>query len=287
MTEDDAIQSTEATTESTTPEAPAPLTDDAIRDEMGKVFDRIEARGEARNHRESPMAPPAPIESTANKPFDESFQRTFDYLQMPKAERERLAMERAEIDALKEYAKTHDISLEAAHALKGGQHPSQPQPGQPPQIPAELAPAMESVKQLYGDKLPFHEAAKRYANVDAYLRKDPIDGLRYIGEQLGLSPLQLAQQLAVRFGDQQLVMHNASGIVDQFFTDHPEAAQFESAMLEAVEKNAIRRTGSIATDLQAALAYAQKQQRAERKSRKGGKHIERSMRQVWDRMQSK
>jgi hypothetical protein len=100
-----------------------------------------------------------------------------------------------------------------------------------------------------------------------------------------LNPLQLAQQLAVRYGDQTAILADAEQSLGDWFASNPEAAQYESLMIEAIESGAVRRTGHFTKDLEAAFRHAQKTQRTERKQRKQGKHLDRSLREVYDRMQ--
>jgi hypothetical protein len=130
---------------------------------------------------------------------------------------------------------------------------------------------------------------RRLANVeiDKMVKADPVQGVAWIAEQSGLNPLQLAQQLAIRLGNQQMIMHNATSMVDDFFRGNPEAVKLEKEMLSAIESGAVPRTGSIANDLQAALNHARRQQRSERKARRQGRHIERSLAAVYDRVTSK
>jgi hypothetical protein len=68
-------------------------------------------------------------------------------------------------------------------------------------------------------------------------------------------------------------MHNAERLIDNWMASNPGAAQYENLMIEALESGAVKRTGDFGTDLQAAYTHAQKQQRAERKNRKQGKHL--------------
>jgi hypothetical protein len=197
-------------------------------------------------------------------------------MQLPKAEQDRLAKERAEIDSLKQFAQSHDIDLATAQQLKATQVAQQPQ------LPPELHSSLESVRQLYPEDAP-HAVVQQYAQIDRMIKTDPVGGLAWIAQQSGLNPLQLSRDLAVRFGDQQVVMHNAERMINDWFGSNPQASQFENLMVEAIQSGAVKRTGDFGTDLQAAYAHAQRQQRSERKQRKQGKHLDRTLAEVYDR----
>jgi hypothetical protein len=263
----------------TTTPSEADSLDSKLDASLSAAYDKIEGKADRQAHREAPLSPSTPVEATADKSFDASFSKTFDYLQLSKGEQDKQAAERQSIDDIKAFAKSHNLSFAEAQAYKG----QQPQSGQ---LSPELSAAAESVRQLYGDK-PFHEITKGYADLDAYLRKDPIDGLRHIGEQLGMNRLQLAQQLAVRFGDQQLVMHNATNLVDNWFASNQAAEPLQDIMLELIQSGKVQRSGSITNDLQTAFDLAQRQQKSERKERKQHKHLDRSLRSAYDRAQAR
>jgi hypothetical protein len=233
---------------------------------MSAIFDKAEGQTEKQAHREGPLSPP----TGAAQPKD-NLSDTFS-----KVEKDRLAKERAEIDGLKEFAQTHNIDLATAQQLKAAQVAQQPQ------IPPELHSSLESVRQLYPDDKP-HEVVQQYAQIDKMIKTDPIGGLAWIAQQSGLNPLQLSRDLAVRFGDQQVVMHNAERMINDWFGSNPGASQYESLMVEAIASGAVKRTGDFGTDLQAAYAHAQRQQRSERKNRKQGKHLDRTLAEAYDR----
>jgi hypothetical protein len=248
---------------------------------MGAVFDRMEKADDRQEHREGPLSPAtetAPPKDTLSA----TFEKAYDFIQMPKAEQDRLAEERAEIDGLKEFAKTHGISVAEAQALKGTQLA-----GQPGQLPPEYAKLTESVKQLYPDDKP-HEVFEQYAAIDKLVKSDPLSGIAWIAERTsGMNPLQLAQGLAIRFGDQTAIMHDAQSTIDQWMATNPQAAQLEGLMVEALESGAVRRSGHFTNDLEAAFKHAQKSQKTERRNRKQGRHLDRSLREVYDRMNNR
>jgi hypothetical protein len=261
---------------------PAPASDgksfEASMDaSMNAVFDRMENRAEKRDHVEAVVGPPAQVDATASKSIDETFERTFDYLNMPKAEQQKLADERQRIDEIKKFAGEHNLSFAEAQAYKHSQ-----QPGQPGQLPPELSKSIESVRELYPSDEP-SAVFEQYAAIDKMVKADPIHGIAWIAQQSGVNPLQLAQGLAVRYGDQTALMTNAERIIDDWFGSNPDAAQFENLMVEAIESGAVKRTGHMASDLEAAFKHAQKVQKAERKQRKQGKHLDRSFAEIYDR----
>lgn len=256
--------------------------DDERRSEMGQVFDRLQAANEKRSHEEAVLKP---VEGTGLKgaTLEDTFSRTYDFLHMRPEERVFKAAVRNEVDTVKQFAKEHGLSVEQAELMRlsaiAGQRAQ-------PQIPAELHSSMKSVRQMYPDQ-PFHQITQRYSEIDKMVKADPVQGVAWIAKQSGLNPLQLAQQLAMRFGDPTIITNNATRLVEEFFASNPDAAKLEGEMLAAIQGEKFRRTGSIANDLQTALNHARRQQRSERKTRRQGKHIENSMSKIYDKVNSK
>jgi hypothetical protein len=257
--------------------------DEQRRSEMGQVFDRLQAETSKRSHAEAILKPAEPTETNGAQlkgaTLRETFERRYDFLKMPPEERALKAVVRNEVDAVKAFAKEHGISPEQAEAMRQtafGQQKAAPQ------IPPELHSSIESVRQIYPNQ-PFHEVANRYVEIDRLVKSDPVQGVAWIAEQFGMNPLQLAQALAMRFGDQTAIMSNATRLVDDFFVNNPEAAALEDGMLKAIESGAVKRTGSIANDLQAALSHAKRETSKVTRAKKTGSHLKASFREAYDR----
>jgi hypothetical protein len=129
----------------------------------------------------------------------------------------------------------------------------------------------------------------RYAEIDRLVKADPVEGVKWIAEQSGMNPLQLAQQLAFRYGNQQAVMHNAERIVADWFENTPGAKAVEADMVKAIESGAVKRTGHFAADLQNALRYVQGQQkqRKARAARSTDAKLRDSMEEIYDRARAR
>lgn len=131
-----------------------------------------------------------------------------------------------------------------------------------PRKPASHAHSRHAVwRAAYGDTVPFHQAAARYAEIDRSFRSDPVGTIAQMANQSGMPPLVLAQQLALKYGNQQVVQQNAEAIVGQYFETNPDAAKLQPAMMKAIESGQVKRTGHIAGDLHRAYQFAAKQQR--------------------------
>ncbi len=221
---------------------------------MSDTFDRMQAQGEREAARQTVPQIPA-------KDLDEAFQNTHAWLNKTESERRLFQEGRSGIEDVKARATAMGVEMSDKEAVAIALQLDQRQAQAAPAIPAELQASMQAVRELYGDQVPFHQAAQRYAEIDKLVRSDPVEGVRWIAEQSGLNPLQLAQQLAMRYGNQQVVMQNAENIISQYFESNPDASKYEAEILAAIEGGKIKRTGHITGDLHRAFQYASKQVR--------------------------
>jgi hypothetical protein len=278
----------------TTAEQPKPSFESSMDQTMSKVFDKSERSAEKRDAADmpTPIAEVAPWDKKAPT-LDEGFAKTYDWLELSQAERDRRTAADQEVTRLKEQAAALGVDISKADALflskleRQTELLEQAKGGQPnTQVPAEYSRAAEAVREIYPEDAPA-AVFEKYTAIDKLVKSDPVQGVAWIAEQAGLNPLQMAQQLAVRYGDQTAIMADAQNSVDDWMNARPEAAQLESIMIEGLETGKVRRSGHFEKDLEAAFKWAQKEQRTERKDRKAGRHLDRSLRAVYDRMAKK
>jgi hypothetical protein len=251
---------------------------------MNSVFDKLEGKSDKQDHREASLGPPTVVEESKDK-LGDTFSKVYDYLEMSPQQQAQQAKERAAIDDIKQFAAEHNLSFAEAQSYKQGQEPNV-QPGQQPQLAPELSKVAEATKAL-GYDAPFHEVVDRYNQIDRLVQSDPVQGVTWIAQQAGLNPLQLAQQIALRYGQESALLGSAEHVVNDFFTDNADAAKLEDAMLAAVESGKVRRTGNVQADLEAAFKYAQRQAKKEGTAKRQGKHLDRSLSEIYDRMQKR
>ena len=204
---------------------------------MGAIFDAAEKRDE--------KAQAAAMPPREGEPLHDTMGRLYDWQGLPKAERQRQSGAYQELQSQRQEAKALGITPEHGELIRQNELLRQQieQGTKASTLPHELTPAIDAVRQIYPEQ-KFHDVAQRYVEIDRLVKADPVRGVAWIAEQSGLNPLQLAQQLAVRFGNEQMVMHNATRLVDEFFASNPDAAKLESEMLEAIESGKVQRTGA-------------------------------------------
>ena len=125
-----------------------------------------------------------------------------------------------------------------------------------PSIPAELQPAMQAVQQLYPGR-NFHEVAADYARIDSDFKRDPLNvGFRMLQEQTGLSPLEIARQVAAAHAPAEIQQHmqlrEAEVVANAYIAANPEVDQ--DAVVEALGK--FPRSGNMAADMAKAIEMA-------------------------------
>ena len=247
-------QSSEPPPAKAAPEKSAAVSEEARRQELGKVFDAMQARGEQQEA--NAMPPPASKQS-----LEEAFDRTASWMEKSAADRHADSGAANEVSRLKERAAALGVELTDADALKLAFEIEQKQGGNSQGgIPSELAPTMQAVQQLYPDQAP-HQIINRYAEIDRSFKSDPVGTIGWMAQQTGMPPLVLAQELALKYGNQEIVRQNAEHIVGQYFETNPDALKVQAAMMKAIEAGHVKRTGHIAGDLHRAYQFASKQQR--------------------------
>lgn len=256
--------------------------DDVVRSEMSAVYDKTQSQAEREAIRHTvPTAPAA-------KDLDTAFERTADWMSKSDSERAQMTDARNDVQKIKDNAAKFGVELSETDALKLAFELEQKQSQAAPAVPAELQASMQAVQQLYPDQ-PAHQMIGRYAEIDRLVKADPVEGVKWIAEQSGMNPLQLAQQLAFRYGNQQAVMHNAERIVADWFENTPGAKAVEADMVKAIESGAVKRTGHFAADLQNALRYVrgQQKQRKARAARSTDAKLRDSMEEIYDRARAR
>jgi hypothetical protein len=249
-----------------------------LSSELGRVYDKAEAVAEKATERRD-------VPSTPADSFDEAFEKTYDWMHASPAEKQ-VARDAANlVEQVRENAKKFGVELSDADAMKAAMELEREQARGAPAVPSELAPAVESIKQSYPEHEPQH-VIKEWSRIDSDFRKDPVQtAFRIVQQQTGMSPLDVATQIARQALPQHVQAHFVERDVKTFYQLVPDAARYESQMLAAIESEAVQRSGDIISDLQ--KVYNHVRGNKQRGSRKGGSKIDASIEAAYDRAASR
>jgi hypothetical protein len=270
--------------------------DESMSADMAKVFDKAEAKAERQATLDcvpsESSTPGNPLDPPVNS-IDLAFEKAYDFITASPAEKAQQRADHKLLEQAKANAERLGITLDqqglyfAVQDLKEKQDAAAKAQGQAGQLPAEYAKTVESVRELYPQDTPA-AVFEQYAAIDKFIKSDPLSGIAWLAERTsGLNPLQLARDLAIRFGDETAILSDAQGTIDEWMASRPEAAQLESLMIEGLESGKVRRSGHFEKDLESAYRYAQKAQKSEHRNKRQGRHLDRSLREVYDRMAKK
>jgi hypothetical protein len=252
---------------------PTPLTENKIRDEMSAVFDESEAAAE--KVAELKMMP---VVKTDN--IDQTFEKTYEWLTASATEKAELRDASKLVDQVRDNAAKFGVTLTDADAMKAAMDLEQQQARSTPTIPAELQPALQTIKQAYPDRAP-HEVVSRFAEIDNYVKRAPAEAAGWIYQQTtGQSPLELARQIAAAHSPAEVQQHyalrDAETYVSAFLSAHPDVDGDQ--VIEALGK--IQKTGDCGRDLRA--AYDLIGEKPSRRGKPKQRSMESRMRQVYE-----
>lgn len=261
--------------------------DSKLTKEMGAVFDKAEAKGA----REDELKTVPAIRSTKTDPYgnltpgdflDTAFEKTYDYLHAPKGEQQTQRDAHKLMKQVRENAEKFGVKLDDQTALWACMELEQKQADEArAQAGNEYAPAAEAMRSVYQDQDP-NQTATWFRDVKQSFDRDPVAATAWAAEQYGMSPLQLAQQIYQRYGQQQQQptqqdVAAVTNIVERQFAENPRMEEMADDIL--AELKSAKLTGDRASDLRRAV------QKAETKNRKrsSGDRIEKSMRASYNR----
>ena len=214
--------------------------------------------------------------------LDTAFEKTYDFLHAPKGEQQTQRDAHRLMEQVKANAAKFGVELDQNTALWACMELEQKQADEArAQAGNEYAPAAEAMRSVYQDQDP-NQTATWFRDVKQSFDRDPVAATAWAAEQYGMSPLQLAQQIYQRYGQQQNQptqqdVNRLYGIVEQAYSQNPRMAELEDDVV--AELNSSKRSGDPAADLRRAV------QKAEQKNRKrsSADRIEKSMRASYNR----
>jgi hypothetical protein len=264
------------------PSAPMPETafdkknDKALTAELGKTFDKAEAREDAAIANKD--VPSVKVDS-----FDSAFEKTYDFLNSSKAEKASLRDANALVDQVRQNAKKFGVELTDAEAFRAAMDLENQQAAQ---ASAAHAPVLDHMKAAFRDSDPV-ESAKWFSQVANDFRQNPVATLSWLGQQAGLSPMQLAQAIAQQHGHQPMQQHQsqqqalaaAEAEMGRVIPTLENFSKYEDDIVDVLSKNGIRRTGNITADLKA--AYKEASRRDAKLS--ADEKLDKSLRRTYDK----
>jgi hypothetical protein len=153
---------------------------------------------------------------------------------------------------------------------------------------SEHAPVVHAMRSIFPDTSPA-ESAKWFGQVASNFRQDPVGTLAWLGSQTGMSPVQVAQAIYQRFGNQQPQqqyqqqdyspdqIQAVDAMIRDFAEKNPRLEDLECEVIEILQTPTFQQSGQRPDiKLKAALDLAEKRD-------KGGDFdakMERSMQRV-------
>lgn len=141
--------------------------------EMSSIFDKQQAKAEQETARQTVPQVPA-------KDLDEAFTNTAAWPDKTEAEHKTFQEGRTAVDDLKARARSMRVELANKEAVAIALQLDGNQKTAAPAILTELAPVLQTAKQLYPES-NFHEVAANHLSWDRHLRNDPIQGVADLG----------------------------------------------------------------------------------------------------------
>jgi hypothetical protein len=251
--------------------------EDELHKELGAIYDRNHAKAErAEELQIVPSILPGDSTQTA-------FEKTYDFLHASPQQQATQRDASKLVGEVRANAAKFGVTLDDKAAMEAAMKLEAEQAKATPSIPAELQPALKSISELYPNRAP-HEVANEYAQIDRDFQRDPLNtGFRILTERTGLSPLEIARQVAMAHSPQHVQLFHAQReaevVAGAFIAAYPDVDQ--EAVVAALSK--IPKTGNYAQDL--AKAYEMAGQRPSRpRSRNTRRSMESEMRDTWNRV---
>lgn len=207
------------------------------RDSIDKTLD---AAFERLQEQEAPIVMPDGMRSGVGS-IEQAFERTSQWLDMPVEERKSLATASEDIAARRAEADRLGITLEQHAALTAIEAGKSDQ-----RQAAAYEPAAAVMRAIYPEAHP-SEVAQRYAEIDRFVRADPVAGLRWLAEQYGVDPRQIAPAPQAPAQPQDV----RSAVVN-FAESKPDWVQHQGSILAEMNSGRFAFTGNTEADLQRA-----------------------------------
>ena len=250
--------------------------DAKLTSEMGKIFDKSTGKAQLADEQKTvPSVQPGDS-------LDSAFEKTWDHLHSTETQKATIADAHKLVEQVRENAARFGVTLTDEQAMSKAmeleyvqQQEAKAEAGNP------YNGAAEAMRSVYKDHDP-NQTATWFAQVKQSFDSDPIAATAWAAEQYGLTPLQLAQQIYQRYGQQQNQptqqdVARVQAMVEQEYAQNPRMEELGDDILAELKSSKL--TGDRAADLRRAV------QKAEAKSRKRSTsdRLGRSMESIYDR----
>jgi hypothetical protein len=250
--------------------------DAKLTSEMGKIFDKSTGKAQLADEQKTvPSITPATS-------LDDAFEKTAEHIYSSKEQRATVADAHKLVEQVRDRAARFGVKLDDAQAMEAAMKLEETLAQEAKAQAADpWQPAAQEISQHYPGQAP-HEIARGYAQLETRLRADPVAGVAEIANGIGMHPLQLAQNIFQRYGQQQNQptqqdVNRLYGIVEQAYSQNPRMAELEQDVLD--ELGATKRSGDPAADLHRAVQKAE----AKNRKRSTSDRMDRSMNAAYDR----
>jgi hypothetical protein len=245
--------------------------DKKLSSELGAIWDKAEAREERK-----PVMP-----SIAGEKLADRVTRAHEWTLMTAAERRLESDASKDVSELKGLAEKYGVSVSEAEQIKQTSLM---------QSATEFGPAAEHLRSAFKDSSPV-ESAKFFSDVKRAADQDLPGTVAWMAGQYGMHPLQLAQQIAARYGQQPQQQHQPQGydpaqlqaldtMIKDFSEKNPRLNDLENEVIEILQTETFANSNQPhLVKLKAALDVAEKRDSAGDLDQK----LERSMRRVANR----
>jgi hypothetical protein len=254
---------------------------------LGKVHDRAEAKSEA-------IIGAKDVPSAKTDSFDAAFEKNYDFMNAPKAQREEMQSASKLVEEVRANAKKFGVELSDKDALFAAM---QLEAQQTAAAATEHAPVVDHMRSAFKDSSPV-ESAKFFSDVKRAADQDLPGTVAWMAERYGMHPMQLAQAIAQRYGQMQQVQPQQyqqqgydtqqiaalSNIIEQFGERNPRMEELEPEILALLRSEQFQRSNaSPQRKLEVAYEFALKQTKGDDLDQK----LERSIRAVANRKGAK
>jgi hypothetical protein len=252
---------------------------------LGEIHDRSEAREDA-------VIASKEVPSTRVDSFDDAFAKTYDFLNASPAEKATLQSASKLVEQVRENAKRFGVELSDTEAFKAAMDLENSQRAEQA---AGYAPVVDHMKSVFPDQNPV-ETSRWFADIKRSADQDLPGTIAWMAQQYNVHPMQLAQEIARRYGNQPMQAQQyqaqqyqgpsdaaVQSMIDGVAPTLPNFNRLEEDIIELLESGKVKRTGDPERDLKAAWKEAMRRDTKLTADEK----LDKSLRRTYDRANSR
>ena len=267
MPDENSIQETPAQETAEKPSVFEPCQNDTLAKELGKIYDKHEAKSERQ-----PEFP-----SREGERLDERVERAYEWSELSKAERVLQSDAAKDVAALKETAAKYGVDMQTAELIRQNHLIAEGQ-----KQAAEYAPVAEHLRSAFSESSPV-EAARFFSDVKRSMDADPVGTIAWLASQYGLSPAHVGQRLAQMQPHTPVQLEAVERQITHAASQLEHFADFEDEILGIVSDKNFKRTGDYVADLKSAYNAAVKKE----KKLSPDERLEKQLSKIYDKAQAR